>query len=443
VSRAEWLKFLVTACAALLLGGVAFSGAGNGAAHAADFPVLSPSDPDYPQHVDFVTVCQVVKTAAEDPIVFPGTVGRSHDHVFSGNTSINPNSTAEELVRQGTNCGNSGDTASYWMPDLLVDGKPVKPYQHRAYYRAGTRDTSKLKTIPFGLKVVAGNAMATSAQSAGVAGFQCRIEGEGATVRKQSLPPNCGSEALLEASVVFPNCWDGKNLDAADHRSHMSYAKDFVCDAAHPVQIPQLTLAARFPKGMTNGTITLVSMNSPLTLHADFFNAWKPAAMAELMEHCIYANRFCETVSDTRMPPGMTTTNPAGALPTATATTEPAATAPAPATTTAPAPATTTAPTQPAAPAPAGTSSPTVPALTVDQPSATRLRVQGVGYPANVPSKVVATLGSSTRSAVVQVGPDGRFSVEISIPKSWTGSAQVSATADAGKVSARASIAVQ
>jgi hypothetical protein len=274
------------------------------------FRVLSPSASDFPQHVDWVTVCQVTKNAEEDPILYPGTTGRSHDHTFSGNTGITPSSTAEELVHQRTNCKNSGDTASYWMPTLLVDGRPLMPYQVRAYYRAATRKPSTLETIPFGLKIVAGDAMATTPQNAGVAGFQCRIEGHGATVAKQALPPDCGPQALLEASVVFPNCWDGKHLDSADHRSHMSYARHQKCDSAHPVQVPQLTLAARFDKGATSGTVTLASMNSPLTMHADFLNAWQPAALAELMKHCIYAHRFCETVSDTRMPPGMRTTTP-------------------------------------------------------------------------------------------------------------------------------------
>jgi hypothetical protein len=282
----------------------------SGSSSGSGFRVLSPSARDFPQHVDWVTVCQVVRHAEEDPIVFPGTTGRSHDHTFSGNTEINPSSTAEELVDQRTNCKNSGDTASYWMPTLLVDGEPLMPYQVRAYYRAGTRDTAALHTLPFGLKMVAGDAMATSPQKPGIAGFQCRVEGKGATVTKQALPPNCGPTALLEASVIFPNCWDGTNLDSADHRSHMSYAKDQTCDAAHPVQVPQLTLAERFPKGLTSGTITLASMNSPLTLHADFLNAWKPAAMAALMKHCIYAHVFCEDVSDRRMPPGMRTTVP-------------------------------------------------------------------------------------------------------------------------------------
>lgn len=312
-------RWLVAAGAAAVIAVVVFLGlsgwsgssrTAGGPTARGPFRVLSPAASDFPQHVDWVTVCHVTKHAEEDPIVFPGTTGRSHDHTFSGNTRITPSSTARELVGQQTNCTNSGDRAAYWMPTLLVDGRPLMPYMIRAYYRAGTRETSTLRTIPFGLSMVAGDPMATRPQNPGIAGFQCRIEGHGATVKKQSLPPDCGPHALLEASVVFPNCWDGHHLDSADHRSHMSYARHEKCDAAHPVQLPQLTLAARFDKGATSGTITLASMNSPLTLHADFMNAWQPAALAELMKHCIYAHVFCEDVSDHRMPPGMHTTTP-------------------------------------------------------------------------------------------------------------------------------------
>ena len=30
----------------------------------------------------------------------------------------------------------------------------------------------------------------------------------------------------LELSMLMPSCWDGVNLDSADHRSHMAYTKN-------------------------------------------------------------------------------------------------------------------------------------------------------------------------------------------------------------------------
>ena len=400
---------------------------------ASGFRVLSPSDGDFPQHVNWVAVCSVTKRALDDPIVFPGQPGRSHDHTFSGSLAINASSTAEELLRSGTNCTNSGDRSSYWMPTLLVNGKPHLPYQARAYYRAGTRDTTQLHTIPFGLKMLAGDMMATSPQNAGIAGFQCRIEGQGATVKKQSLPPQCGSNALFEMSVTFPNCWDGKNLDSPDHRSHMSYASGYNCDPAHPVQIPQLTLAERFAPGTTSGKLTLTAMNSPLTLHADFFNAWDPRSIDALMKYCIYAHRFCETVSDDRMPPGMSTTTPGGRTVSVTA----------PATTSTTEAMRSTSSTEAVSAHDhhgAGHHSTNMTsghAIALKQVDQTTIRVHGFGFPAGKRAKVVLSTRSGSRSDVAKIDRKGHFMVSVDIPRSWAGIVRAQATAKSGSIHAR------
>jgi hypothetical protein len=271
---------------------------------AADFDPYSPSNPDYPQKVDWVTSCRVTKTADDDPIIFPGQPGRSHNHTFSGSLEVDASSVPEQLIRAGTNCEMSRDHAAYWMPTLRNDGQPVMPYEVRAYYRAGTTRGADVKPMPFGLRMIAGNAMATSPQDPRVAGFHCRRDGAGAITDKTALPPRCPSGSFLEASVVFPNCWDGRNLDAPDHRSHMAYAVDGTCDRAHPVLLPQLTVAERFPVGSLTGTVTTAAMNSPMTLHADFMNAWDPAAMRYFVQQCINASIGCEDVSDRRLPPG-------------------------------------------------------------------------------------------------------------------------------------------
>jgi hypothetical protein len=401
-------------------------------ASASGFRVLSPSAGDFPQHVNWVAVCSVTKRAPDDPIVFPGQPGRSHDHTFSGSLAINPNSTAEELLRSKTNCTNSGDTSSYWMPTLLVNGKPRLPYQVRAYYRAGTRDTTQLRTIPFGLKMLAGNMMATSPQNAGIAGFQCRIEGKGATVKKQSLPPQCGSTALFEMSVKFPNCWDGKNLDSPDHRSHMSYASGYKCDAAHPVQIPQLTLAERFKPGTTSGKITLAAMNSPLTLHADFFNAWDPRSLDALMKYCIYAHRFCETVSDDRMPPGMTTTTPGGGTGSVTTTGTTSTTEAMRSTSNTEV----VVPDDHHASGHHSKSSVSGPAITLKEVDTTTIRVHGFGFPAGKRAKVVLSGRSASRSEVTRIDRKGHFTVSLDIPSTWAGIVRAQATTKSGSVHA-------
>ena len=64
----------------------------------------------------------------------------------------------------------------------------------------------------------------------------------------------------------------------------------------------------------------------------------------------------------------------------------------------------------------------------------------GTGFPMHVPAKIVATSGSATKSVVVEVGHDGTFTAALTIPESWAGTVTVTASADSGKVKARATV---
>jgi hypothetical protein len=47
----------------------------------------------------------------------------------------------------------------------------------------------------------------------------------------------------LRAELFFPSCWNGKDLDTADHMSHMAYpstVQDGTCPPGFPVRLPSL-----------------------------------------------------------------------------------------------------------------------------------------------------------------------------------------------------------
>ncbi len=58
--------------------------------------------------------------------------------------------------------------------------------------------------------------------------------------------------AGIMVNTRFPTCWDGKNVDTADHHSHVAYPSSGTfesggpCPATHPVKIPQLFYEAIF-----------------------------------------------------------------------------------------------------------------------------------------------------------------------------------------------------
>jgi hypothetical protein len=279
----------------------------------ATWPVVPATSPDYAQKVDFVTACTVTKAGYFDPIVAPGVGAFGHRHTFSGGTSISPRSTAASLLAGGTTCKDSLDKSAYWMPSLYkVTGavaRLVEPYEVRAYYRAATTRGAGLAVIPFGLRMIAGDSRATSVQSGRIGGFQCRTLADGNVIPRQAIAPSCPRGTFMEASIVFPNCWDGKHLDSANHKSHLAYAVPSQgCDPAHPVRLPALTVAERFPVNAFLGGQAKVAalpgmLPTQLTLHADFINAWSPRELAYLTRNCLHASVACATVTNSRRPP--------------------------------------------------------------------------------------------------------------------------------------------
>ena len=97
--------------------------------------------------------------------------------------------------------------------------------------------------------------------------------------RSESVPtcPDARG-AFLRLHIRFPECWDGRRLDSADHKSHMAYAMRNGCPSTHPVEVPQITQIYRYPSRGGEG-FSLVSGNE-FSAHADFVNAWKPVRCA-------------------------------------------------------------------------------------------------------------------------------------------------------------------
>ena len=254
-----------------------------GAAGAA--AAMSPRDL---QGVNFVSACGFSHRAMDDPIVFPGRPGLSHDHTFVGNATTDAFSTLRSLRAGATTCRRAGETAAYWMPTLLVDGQPVEPRGATIYYRR--RTVAAVRPFPAGLRMIAGSSRATTPQGLRVTFWNC---GAGAGVARSAEVPTCPNDraASLRLHVNFPNCWDGANLESNDHQSHMAYSVRGVCPAGHPVAVPAISLIFRYPT--TGGPAVSLSSGGRYSAHADFFNAWKQGALTSLVRGCLNALRHC------------------------------------------------------------------------------------------------------------------------------------------------------
>ena len=257
-------------------------------------PAPAPAPPMPGTDVNFLTVCLFSHRAADDPIVAPNLPGGSHSHDFFGNRSTNNSSTYESLVaNKTTTCNRIGDTAAYWAPSLLVNGQILQPTRINAYYRNARKDPASVQAFPAGLKVVAGNSKATGPQDLRIASWGCAMA-TGAPP-PSATPGTCpfdGQKGGLKLRIVFPDCWNGVDLDSADHASHMAYSRRGACPATHPVPVPQITMNVHYPTAGGEG-IVLAAGNSPYTGHADFFNAWDQPTLQTLVTNCLSASMHC------------------------------------------------------------------------------------------------------------------------------------------------------
>jgi hypothetical protein len=220
--------------------------------------------------------CAPSHLGAVDPIVMPGHTGMSHMHQFFGNRATNENTTAASLrATPATTCSDRADGSAYWVPTLLSNGTAVTPTVVEVTYRKTVR--GRVVAHPAGLKLIAGDSRATAAQPTSVVSWSCT----GSRAAGTATPPACTGRQNLVATIRFPECWDGVNLDSANHKSHLSYASAGTCPAG-TVALPQLELRVIYPRPAASATLTL-SSGSTLTMHADFFNGWEQRRFARLI----------------------------------------------------------------------------------------------------------------------------------------------------------------
>lgn len=100
----------------------------------------------------------------------------------------------------------------------------------------------------------------------------------------------------MRAQVFFPSCWDGKNLDSDDHKSHMSYPigayNDGYCPDTHPVHLISLFYELFAPTGdfPYHGAGTWSFSNGDTNgyrYHGDFAMGWRNVSLLqEFVDNC-------------------------------------------------------------------------------------------------------------------------------------------------------------
>jgi hypothetical protein len=277
----------------------------------------------YPDTVGaFRFICGAGQLTNDDPIMYPDQPGKSHLHQFYGNTSASANSTYPSLRSAGdSTCnwmgnGTASNRSAYWMPAML-DGKgnAVRPDYVSIYYKqrpatdpvvsdpTNPKYLGRAVPLPNGLRYIFGwDPTGTNSIKTGGAWFNCQGPSAkpGHYLTLSTALANCPAGNQVGAVIQAPECWDGKRLDSADHRSHVAYASYgtwgyLKCPSTHPYNIPTFTMGAWYSVEREDDTTRWALSSDHMapgqpaghTFHADWFGAWDNNIQSVWWSNCI------------------------------------------------------------------------------------------------------------------------------------------------------------
>ena len=256
----------------------------------------------------FRITCEPSNMNYDDPIVYAGQKGASHLHTYFGNTAVNFASTQASIEATGnsTCSGGTANRTGYWVPAVIdtKDGTPLKPSKILVYYKNDIIPFGNVQPYPAGLRMVSGDMRATEPQNG--MDWGCYTP-SGQELRSKSIPADCPVNGIVEATINFPMCWNGKDLDSPDHKSHMAtrvwnnVKRVNECPASHPVLLPSLTEKVQYRVTEAGSTARwrLSSDNygtekpGGYSIHADWFNGWDAKVQETWINNCIRANKDC------------------------------------------------------------------------------------------------------------------------------------------------------
>ncbi|MFI6661096.1 DUF1996 domain-containing protein [Streptomyces sp. NPDC050523] len=273
----------------------------------------------------FTTKCGVNANKnhnTDNVIVAPGvTNGAHHLHDYVGNQKVNAFATNDSLIQDQTSCQNQGDLSAYYWPVVRVQdgtqdfdqnadgggkegnvGKILTPVQAQIKYVGNP--TSKVTAMPQFLRIITGDAKTTTNGLANAnAHWSCT--GFENKVQLTEQYPICPQGSNVVRTFAFQSCWDGQNIDSANHRTHVAFADPASGACGNGFKaIPQLTMRLVYkitPPTLQNGQVKNAyavdgfpeQLHKAATDHDDFIAVFKNN-LANKIANCINNGQRCQ-----------------------------------------------------------------------------------------------------------------------------------------------------
>ncbi|GAA3370712.1 hypothetical protein GCM10020367_18420 [Streptomyces sannanensis] len=247
----------------------------------------------------------------DNVIVAPGVSnGAHHMHDYIGNQANDAFASDDDLAHGMTTCRNQGDKSTYYWPvlrlrngqdedDVNADGGGKDGNTGRIQTPAQVTlkfvgsPAGKVVAMPRFLRIITGSAKAFTNNGADAnASWSC-TGFENRQLRDKY--PVCPQGSKVVRTFRFQSCWDGRNTDSANHRTHVAFADPSGRCPAGFQAIPQLV--QRIVYDVSPGPGFAVDsfpeqLHKPVTDHGDFINVFDERLMTRLVS-CINTGRSC------------------------------------------------------------------------------------------------------------------------------------------------------
>ncbi|KAH8687187.1 WSC domain-containing protein [Tricladium varicosporioides] len=241
-----------------------------------------------------------------DPVVNPGQVSGHVHTIMGGNGFGFQMDYASTQKSTCSSCSVVQDMSNYWTPSVYyrAKNKTFTAVQQTGgaliYYlqRKDPNDPSSinLSAFPEGFRMIAGNPTLRSYRDVveqNAINWAC-IGTDDATT-PHFPKKNCPSG--LRMQVFFPSCWNGKDVDSPDHKSHVAYPSGLdhgICPPGFPKRFISifyevLWATPEFSDMWYGDDQPFVLSNGDPTgygLHGDFVNGWNVTTLQLAIDKC-------------------------------------------------------------------------------------------------------------------------------------------------------------